>query len=118
MPYDPILELMSVPEAPQFYVLGAYAKRVTIYSQQVRAINLVDAIWRYHREPPGPRIAIVGGGIAGPTAPARMLEYGAARGPENKTKVSIFEQNADFISIQSDATHRWVRASQSSLLAR
>jgi hypothetical protein len=108
MPYDPILELMSVPEAPQFYVLGAYAKRVTIYSQQVRAINLVDAIWRYHREPPGPRIAIVGGGIAGLTAASRMLEYVAARAPENKTKVSIFEQNADFISIQSDATHRWV----------
>jgi hypothetical protein len=108
MPYDAILELMSVPEAPHLYVLGAYAKRVTIYSQQVRAINLVDAIWRYQREQPGPRIAIVGGGIAGLTAAARMLEYAAARALEHKAKVSIFEQNADFISIQSDANHRWV----------
>jgi hypothetical protein len=100
MPYDRILDLMSPPGTPQLYVLGAYAKRVTIYSQQVRAINLVDAIENYRCKLGGLRIAVVGGGIAGLTAAARALKYGA--------KVSIFERTADFISIQSEANHRWV----------
>jgi hypothetical protein len=100
MPYDRILDLMSVPGTPQLYVLGAYAKRVTIYSQQVRAINLVDALEYYRHKLEGLRVAVVGGGIAGPTAAARALEY--------KAEVSIFEQTADFVSIQSEANHRWV----------
>ena len=100
MPYDRILELMSPAGAPQLYVLGAYAKRVTIYSQQARAINLIDAIQQYRCRLNKLRVAIVGGGIAGVTAAARALEYAA--------EVSIFEQTRRFISIQSKADHRWV----------
>jgi hypothetical protein len=100
MPYDRILDLMSLPSAPQLYILGAYAKRVTIYSQQVRAINLVDAIHHYRSRLDGLRVAVVGGGIAGLTAAAQALEY--------RARVWIFEQTANFISIQSEADHRWV----------
>jgi hypothetical protein len=100
VPYDRILDLMSPPGQSRLYVLGAYARRVTIYSQQVRAINLVDAIDRYRGGLNGRRVAIVGGGIAGLTAAARALDYGA--------KVSVFEQTEQLISLQNDASHRWV----------
>jgi len=100
MPYDRVLHLMSPAGAPNLFVLGAFAKRLTIRSQQVRAINLIDAIQFYRYGLADARIAVVGGGIAGLTAAARALEYGG--------KVTVFEQNASLIGIQNSANHRWV----------
>jgi hypothetical protein len=100
MPYDRILDLMTVPDEPGLFVLGAYARRVTIYSQQARAINLIDALQCYRKKLSRTRIAVIGGGIAGLTAAARALEYGA--------HVTVLEQAADFLGIQSMADHRWV----------
>jgi hypothetical protein len=34
-----LLELLGVPEHAGIYVLGCFASHVTIYSQQVRALN-------------------------------------------------------------------------------
>jgi hypothetical protein len=100
MPYDPILELMSPPGHPDLFILGSFARRVTVYSQQVRAINLVDAIHFYRRPLENVDIAIVGGGVAGITAAARALERGA--------RVALFEQNEDVLSIQHNSRHRWL----------
>ncbi len=100
MPYDRILELMSPADAPNLFFLGTYAKRLTICSQQIRAINLIDAIQYYRCRLAGLRVAVVGGGIAGLTASARALEYGAV--------ITIFEQNAGFVAIQNSANHRWI----------
>lgn len=47
MPYEAILEYMSLPGKSNVYLVGVHARRVTIYSQQVRALNLVDAIHYY-----------------------------------------------------------------------
>ncbi|MEZ6031014.1 MAG: FAD-dependent oxidoreductase [Hyphomonadaceae bacterium] len=100
MPYDRILDLMSVPGSSRIFVLGAYARRVTIYSQQVRAVNLVDAIQHYGFGLCGRQVAIVGGGAGGLTAAARALVYGG--------NVTVFEQSASLLSVQSEASHRWV----------
>jgi hypothetical protein len=100
MPYDRILELMSPPGHPNLFILGAFAKRVTVYSQQVRAINLIDAIHYYRRSLKNQRIAIVGAGAAGLSAAARALEYGAT--------VTLFERNPDVMSIQNNSRHRWL----------
>ena len=100
MPYDSILELMSPPGHPDLFILGSFARRVTVYSQQVRAINVVDAIHFYRRPLENVDIAIVGGGVAGITAAARALKYGA--------RVTLFEQNENVLSIQHNSRHRWL----------
>src|ERR1043166_5047240 len=100
MPYQRILDLMCLREHPNLFLLGVYAKRVTLYSQQVRAINLVDAI-RFYRQPlEGTTIAIIGAGGAGLTAAARALSYGAT--------VTLFEQNSAVMSVQTNSRHRWL----------
>jgi NAD(P)-binding Rossmann-like domain len=100
MPYDRVLKLMSPAEHPNLFVLGSFARRVTVYSQQVRAINLVDAIHFYRKPLRNVSIAVVGAGAAGLTAAARACEYGA--------EVTLFEQNADVLSIQVNSRHRWL----------
>ena len=70
MPYDRILELMSAPTCSSIHLLGPFAKRLTVYSQQIRAVNLVDAIQWYRRPLAAARVAVVGAGVAGLTAAA------------------------------------------------
>jgi hypothetical protein len=99
MPYDRILDLMSPADSPSLYVLGAYAKRLTLYSQQTRAINLVDAIHWYRRPWDGVRLAVVGGGVAGITAAARATELGA--------RVTLIERLQHILEIQTKSD-RWL----------
>ena len=42
-PHD-LLDDYQVPESGPLYIIGSYDRRVTFYSQQVRAHNLVDAL--------------------------------------------------------------------------
>src|SRR4051812_22985271 len=39
-----LLNFLEVPGSPGLFVHGCFARRVTVYSQQVRALNLVDAL--------------------------------------------------------------------------
>jgi hypothetical protein len=50
------------------YLLGCYESRVTILTQQYRALNLVDALFRSERLKRGSTVAVIGGGIGGITA--------------------------------------------------
>lgn len=101
MIYDRILELMGVPGWHNLYILGVFAKRVTIYSQQVRAVNLIDAIHYYWKPLADTSICIVGGGAAGLTAAARAVEtYGA--------KVTVLEESEMLVRMQTNSRHRWL----------
>ncbi|MFL5381458.1 MAG: FAD-dependent oxidoreductase [Longimicrobiaceae bacterium] len=99
MPYDRILELMTVPDRPDVYLLGTYAKRLTLYSQQTRAINLVDAIHWYRQPWRDVSLAVVGGGVAGITAAARAAQLGA--------RVTLFERLQGVLEIQRKS-ERWL----------
>lgn len=64
-----IIAEARIPGTNSVLVLGSFEKRVTVYSQQVRALNLVDAILSENLvRPNGGKVAIVGGGAAGITA--------------------------------------------------
>lgn len=39
-----IVDATLVPGTKRVFVLGSFEQRVTVYSQQVRALNLVDAL--------------------------------------------------------------------------
>ena len=95
-----ILQHMSVPGEPGTYVLGCFEGRVTIYSQQIRALNLIYALTITGALRPGFRLAVVGGGVAGMTA-----AFGAAhRGVE----VTLFERRPELLHIQRGCHTRWV----------
>ena len=56
-----LLDLMSVERHANVFLLGAFAKYVTIYAQQVRALNLVAALVRGGRLSERSRVVVVGG---------------------------------------------------------
>jgi hypothetical protein len=99
MPYDRILELTTLPGRPNVHLLGVYAKRLTVYSQQTRAVNLVDAIHWYRRPLNNLKVAVVGAGAAGITAAARAIQYGA--------HITLIERLQNVLEIQNKSS-RWL----------
>lgn len=87
-----ILMHMRLPGEAHLYVLGCFEQRVTLYSQQVRALNLVDALAEQGVLLRDSRVAVVGGGAAGLTAAAGALVLGA--------RVTLFERKAQLLSLQ------------------
>jgi len=71
-----MLDLLQMPGHPGLFVLGSFAQRVTIYSQQVRAINLIDALAGLGHLGPSSSVAVVGAGFAGLTAAAALASIG------------------------------------------
>ena len=65
-----LLQHMEVPSRPGVFILGSLERRVTLYSQQVRALNLIHALFTTERLKEGQRVAVLGGGAAGLTASA------------------------------------------------
>lgn len=53
------------------YVLGSFERRVTLYAQQVRALNLAFVLFDTGRLTPGATVAVIGGGASGLTAARR-----------------------------------------------
>jgi tetratricopeptide (TPR) repeat protein len=58
------------------YVLGCFERRVTLLSQQVRALNLVHSLRSQGLLAAGSSIAVIGGGVAGLTAAAGAARLG------------------------------------------
>ncbi len=95
-----LLSWMAIPAYPRTYILGSFARHVTIYSQQMRAFNLVDALCKTGQLNNGVSVAVVGGGIAGLTAAAAAASRGA--------EVTIIERDEDFFPIQRHAGERYL----------
>ena len=72
------MDLLGVAGVDGFYVLGSFARSVTVYSQQVRAIGLIDAMLGLGKLRHDSKVAVIGGGIAGTTAAAALVKVGVA----------------------------------------
>ncbi len=83
------------------YVLGTFETGLTIYNQQVRALNLVWAMTESAPLKALRRVAVVGGGFAGLTAAAALLHKGVEH-------VSLFEKRAALCPLQEGSDTRWV----------
>jgi hypothetical protein len=92
-----------VSDAGNVYLLGCLEKRVTLYSQQVRALNLVAALVDKERISRESRIAIVGGGAAGLTAAATI----ALAIPEIKA-LDVYERMPELLHLQTGSPHRYL----------
>ncbi|WP_437964532.1 FAD-dependent oxidoreductase [Sorangium sp. So ce260] len=95
-----ILRHMTVPVERGLYVLGSFEGRVTIYSQQIRALNLIHALWTTGALADGRRLAIIGGGIAGITA-----ALGAAC---KNVEVTLYERQPEVLHLMRGCHTRWV----------
>ncbi|RYZ41060.1 MAG: FAD-dependent oxidoreductase [Myxococcaceae bacterium] len=93
-----LLDAMCVE--PRLYVLGYRERRVTLYSQQVRALNLVYSLFAESHLKSGDAVAIVGGGVAGVTAAAAAAMLGC--------KVTVLEQRSHILHLQRGCLTRWI----------
>lgn len=83
------------------YAIGLADNLVTIRSQQLRAICLAELL---HSATPAlerKSIAIIGGGIAGLTLSARLLQLGWV-------DIRIFERLTDLLAVQNGCDTRWI----------
>jgi hypothetical protein len=90
-----IVSEAHVPDARSVYLVGSFEKRVTVYSQQVRALNLVDAILSEGLVRPNGKVAIVGGGVAGMTAAVAL-----AKAAPRLAQLDLFESRARVLELQ------------------
>jgi len=84
---------------PGVYVLGFYDTRITFYSQQVRALELVHALSHEHLLPGNARVAVVGGGAAGITVAAALALQGGVT-------IRLFEKAPRLLPLQGDSQRR------------
>lgn len=81
------------------YTLGVFESGITIYKQQIRALNLIHCLkMEYPKEKL--KIAVIGGGIAGLTAAAAAATLGMS--------VSLFERKPTLLHLQRGCDTRWV----------
>jgi hypothetical protein len=84
------------------YLVGVFVNGVTVYKQQVRALNLVWALSQTKKfNPEKSKIAVIGGGIAGLTVASAFL----AKGLKN---LHLFERRAMLCPLQQGCDIRWL----------
>ncbi|WP_349963024.1 ABC-three component system protein [Rhizobium sp. ZPR3] len=94
-----ILDGAAVRDRPNLFVIGSFDRRITFYSQQVRALSLVHALKELGYLHANPRIAVVGGGAAGVTAAAAAALVAGSQ-------VILFESAAALLPLQSTTDRR------------
>ena len=98
LPQD-VVEGSAVRGRPNLFVIGCYDRRITFYSQQVRALSLIHALKDLGYLNANPRIAVIGGGAAGVTA-------AAAAALVSNSNVTLFETAGQLLSLQSTTMRR------------
>ena len=98
LPQD-IVDGAAVRKRPNLFVIGCYDRRITFYSQQVRALSLTYALKELGYLNANPRIAVIGGGAAGVTAAAAVALV-------SNSNVTLFETAGDLLSLQSTTARR------------
>jgi hypothetical protein len=87
------LHLAEVASTPNLFFLGAADRRITFYSQQVRALRLVHALSEAGRVSNTTRVAVVGAGAAGTTAALALALCDA--------RVDLIDQAGEILQLQS-----------------
>ena len=98
MPPPPLspAEILSAAENPAdkgLYFLGAYHRRITFFSQQVRALRLAEALKTLNVINADDQVAVVGGGAGGATMAAALALLGK--------DVSLFDPAEKVLQLQS-----------------
>lgn len=90
------------------FLIGLLDRGVTIFNQQVRALNLVWALDRADRLRSARAIAVVGGGIAGLTAAMALRKIFSPTADSTRRTVTLFEKRSVLCPLQRGCATRWV----------
>ena len=90
------------------FLIGLLDKGVTIFNQQVRALNLIWALDHAGKLRPGSAIAVVGGGIAGLTAAMALRTIFSLSTDSPGRTVTLFERRSVLCPLQRGCATRWV----------
>jgi FAD-NAD(P)-binding len=104
-----LLAAYRVPGKP-LYIVGTFDTGVTVFSQQVRALNLVWALMESDLIPTSSsdgetsatKVAIVGGGFAGLSVAAGLIKK------EANARITIFEERDTLLPLQQGCDSRWL----------
>lgn len=92
-PFDGWLLAAGNPTDSGLHFLGTFDRRITFYSQQVRALRLAYALSRTGKLKPNDNIAVVGAGAAGVTAAVGLALLG--------NDVTLYDPAASILQLQS-----------------
>jgi hypothetical protein len=95
-----VLNTFTLENFERLYYIGTEKRGITIYKQQVRALNLVYCLQKEGIIKEDSSIAIIGGGFAGITASAAALTIGC--------RVVLIEQKPILLHLQTGCKTRWV----------
>jgi hypothetical protein len=90
------------------FLIGLLDSGVTIFNQQIRALNLIWALDRADRLSSASAIAVVGGGIAGLTAAMALREIFSLTAGSSPRTVTLFERRSVLCPLQRGCATRWV----------
>src|SRR5271169_5996521 len=90
------------------FLIGLRDSGVTIFNQQIRALNLIWALDRANRLSSASAIAVVGGGIAGLTAAMALREIFSLTADSSPRTVTLFERRSVLCPLQRGCATRWV----------
>src|SRR5688572_20868149 len=95
-----IIGSAEVPGWPFVFVVGSYDKRITFYTQQIRALNLAAALCATGRLNGKWRFAVVGAGAAGVSLSAALALL------RNDAHIDLYEREQDILHLQRGCRRR------------
>lgn len=98
-----VLATSLAPGTQCVYFLGCFESRVTVYAQQVRALNLAGALVSEGKVRPTGKVAVIGGGAAGMTVAAAFISL-----CPDLQKVIVFEKKPDLLHMQLQCHDRYL----------
>jgi hypothetical protein len=90
------------------YLIGVLDVGVTIFNQQIRALNLIWALDRAGLLPAGVNTAVVSGGIAGLTAAMALRNIFSLGSDSSRHTITLFEARSVLCPLQRGCATRWV----------
>lgn len=96
LPFDDWIATSQHPEFSNLFFLGTADQRITLYSQQVRALHLIHALSAQDRLQGKPLVAVIGAGAAGITAALGLATL--------DIEVDLIERSEDILHLQSSST--------------
>lgn len=88
----------------KIFLLGTFESRITIYSQQIRAINLIYSLHKIKALKEGESIGIVGGGVAGITTAYLLAVLGYK-------DITVYEKRKNLLAVWRKCQARLIHPS-------
>jgi hypothetical protein len=94
------LQRFLICKKPRIFLLGTFERSVTVFNQQLRALNLAYELVEHQRDALR-SVAVVGGGAAGMTVAAGLHKKGVS-------VTTLFERRSMLCPLQEGSDTRWI----------